>query len=242
MTRAVPQQLTLSRGFTLAEMAVVLVIVALLIAGMMLPISAQQDIRARQETEKTIKDTYEALLGFAVTQNRLPCPATAASNGIEDPQGGGTCSCISPDCFLPAATLGIAPISSTGQASDGWQYPIRYSVTSANSNAFTTVNGMKNAWSSGLSPNLMVCPTGGACPTPLTNNAVAVVWSTGKNSLQGGTSADEIENPNPNTGANPDPNLTRFVSRTPGDDFDDIVVWLSPNTLYNRMLSSGRLP
>jgi len=42
MTRAVPQGLTFARGFTLTEMAVVLVTVALLIAGMMLPLSAKR--------------------------------------------------------------------------------------------------------------------------------------------------------------------------------------------------------
>lgn len=241
MRTAVPPRLTFARGFTLAEMAVVLVIVALLIAGMMLPISAQQDIRARQETERALKDAFEALLGFAVANGRLPCPATAASSGTEDPVGGGACACVSPDCFLPAATLGVTPISSSGQALDGWQFPIRYTVTSANANAFSTVNGMQGAWASGLAPNLEVCPSG-ACPTPLVSNAVAVFWSTGKNSLQGGSSADEIENPNPNTGTNPDPNPTRFVSRIPGEDFDDLVVWLSPNILYNRMITAGKLP
>jgi prepilin-type N-terminal cleavage/methylation domain-containing protein len=236
---AVPRRLTFSRGFSLVEMAVVLVIVALLIAGMMLPLSAQQDIRARQDTERTLKDVQEALLGFAVANGRLPCPATAASNGFETPVGG-ACACVSPDCFLPAATLGIAPISSAGQALDGWQNPIRYAVTSANSNAFSTVDGMKAAWGS-LAPDLQICATG-ACANTLTSNAVAVVWSTGKNTSQGGTSADEIENPNPNTGANPDPAANTFVSRTSGDDFDDVVVWLSPNILYNRMITAGKLP
>ena len=71
MKSAVPRRLTFARGFTLAEMAVVLVIVALLLAGMMLPISAQQDIRARQETEGTLNDIREALIGFAIANGRL---------------------------------------------------------------------------------------------------------------------------------------------------------------------------
>lgn len=83
---AVPRRLTFARGFTLAEMAVVLVIVALLIAGMMLPLSAQQEIRARQETEKTLSDIREALLGFAVANGRLPRPAISATNGAETRQ------------------------------------------------------------------------------------------------------------------------------------------------------------
>ena len=35
------------------------------------------------------------------------------------------------------------------------------------------------------------------------------------------------------------------VSHTPttgANEFDDIVAWLSPNVLYNRMIAAGRLP
>ena len=164
MKPAVTPSLTFARGFSLTEMAVVLVIVALLIAGMMLPLSAQQDIRARQETERTLKDVQEALLGFAVTNGRLPCPANLASNGFETPVGG-VCACVSPDCFLPAATLGIAPINAVGQALDGWQNPIRYAVTTVNTSAFTTGSGMKNAWGS-LAPDLQICATGACANQP----------------------------------------------------------------------------
>jgi len=231
------------RGFTLIELAIVMFIVSLLIGGMLLPLSAQQDIRARGETDKTLNDIRDALIGFAVANGRLPCPATAASNGIGQPAAGGACTCVAPDCFLPAATLGIAPINSVGQAVDGWQFPIRYAVTSANTNAFTTTDGLKPIWGSTPAPDLKVCPSSGACPSPLTSTAVAVIWSTGKNSAEGGTSADEQENPNPQTGAgNLDPTANSFVSRITGSDFDDVVIWVSPNILYNRMIAAGRLP
>lgn len=244
MLRAVPPAPTFPpRGFTLIELAIVMFIVALLIGGMLLPLSAQQDIRARQETEKALNDVRDALIGFALTNGRLPCPATAASNGIAQPVASGVCTCVSPDCFLPAATLGVAPINSVGQAADGWQFPIRYAVTSANTSAFTTTDGLKPIWgSSALAPDLVVCPTS-ACPTPLTSSAVAVIWSTGKNSATGPASSDELENPNSQTGAgNPDPTANRFVSRTAGADYDDLVIWLSPNILFNRMVAAGKLP
>lgn len=229
-------------GFTLTELAVVMVIVALLIGGMLLPLSAQQDIRARQDTDRTLSDIREALVGFASANGRLPCPATATSNGLEQPAGGGACTCVSPDCFLPAATLGITPINGVGQAVDGWQYPVRYAVTAANSNAFSTSDGLKAIWGTPPAPDLTVCSTS-ACAVTLASNAVAVIWSTGKNTASGGTSADERENPNPQTGAgNPDPTANRFVSHEPGPDFDDQVIWLSQNILYNRMISAGRLP
>jgi prepilin-type N-terminal cleavage/methylation domain-containing protein len=244
MTPAViPTPTSVQSGFTLVELAMVLFIVALLIGGILLPLSAQQDVRARYGTEKALDDVRDSLIGFAIANGRLPCPATAASNGISQPAGGGACTCVSPDCFVPAATLGIAPVNSVGQAVDGWQFPIRYAVTGANANAFTTTDGLRAIWGSPtLAPDLTVCPSS-ACAATLTSTAAAVIWSTGKNSTEGGTSADEQENPNPKTGAgNVDPTANRFVSRSNGSDFDDIVIWISPNTLYNRMVAAGRLP
>lgn len=251
MPRAVPPAPTFrQRGFTLTELAVVLVIVSLLIGGMLLPLSAQQDIRARQDTDRILSDIRDALVGFASANGRLPCPATAASNGLEQPAGGGACTCAPPNnCFLPAATLGITPINGVGQAADGWQFPVRYAVTAANAvpaanaNAFTTADGLKPIWGTPTppAPDLKVGSTSG-CAVPLASNAVAVIWSTGKNTTSGGTSVDESENPNPQTGANPDPTLNCFVSHAPTPDFDDQVIWLSPNILYNRMISAGRLP
>ncbi len=51
------------------------------------------------------------------------------------------------------------------------------------------------------------------------------------------TSADELENSNINDD---------FVFRTPTqpgpNEFDDLVTWISPNILYNRLIAAGRLP
>ena len=33
-----------------------------------------------------------------------------------------------------------------------------------------------------------------------------------------------------------------FVDKISTDDFDDLVVWISPGILFNRMIASGRLP
>ena len=96
-------------------------------------------------------------------------------------------------------------------------------------------------------PNLRVCPDA-TCTVALTTQAVAVVWSNGKNAGIGGSGTDEIENPNPNSGTYPDPTANKFVSHLPagsgatGGEFDDIVQWLSPNILYNRMIGAGQLP
>jgi prepilin-type N-terminal cleavage/methylation domain-containing protein len=235
-------------GFTLTELAIVLVIVGLLIGGMLISLSTSRDITNEKETQKQLAAINESLLGFAAAQQRLPCPATAGTSGIENPPGGGPCN-TNYTGYLPAITLGIAPTNAQGYAIDAWGNPIRYAVTNVTANgvvnAFTTTGGLKSAWvnnPASITPDLRVCNTaaniaGGDCPLPdqLTVSAVAVVFSTGINGSATPTSADELANW-------PTSNDRVFVNSAPGPTFDDLVIWLSPNVLYNRLISAGRLP
>jgi prepilin-type N-terminal cleavage/methylation domain-containing protein len=246
MNFGVPPRLTFAHGFTLTELAVVLAIVALLIGGMLIPLAAQDDVRRNQETQKLLNDARDTLIGFAVANGRLPCPAVAAATGVEAPPGGGSCTVA--EGFLPAATIGLSPVDDQGYAIDAWGERIRYAVATfthatcspAGSYVFTTANCMRQVTLPVLAPNLQVCNAG--CVTSLTTQAPAVIYSTGKNFSTGGVSAEERENPNRNSGSNPDPTPGRFISHEPTPSYDDIVIWLSPNILYNRMIAAGRLP
>lgn len=230
-------------GFTLVEMAIVLLIMGLLLGGGLSVIGAQIDQQRIKDTQKTLDDARDALLGFAIANGRLPCPATAATNGIESPVGGGTCT--NPyDGFLPAATLGIPGGDANGFLTDAWGTTanrIRYAVTTANANAITTGNGLRPPLPTNMTnfaPDLHVCAsstgiTAVACgaATPLTNNAVAVVFSLGKSA--GSAGPDEAANQN---------NDRVFVSHTMTATFDDMVTWLPPSTYFNRMVQAGVLP
>ncbi|MFZ4536569.1 type II secretion system protein [Propionivibrio sp.] len=237
-----------SGGFTLVEIAIVLVIVGLLVGGVLMPLSTQVEQKRIAETEKYLEQIKEALLGFAAANGRLPCPATAASNGMESPPGGGVCT-NSYNGFLPAVTLGLSPVDSAGFATDAWnvvQNRIRYAVTTSNSSAFTTTGLIKSTGLGTLSSDLYVCAsatgiTATTCgtATSLATNAVAVIYSLGKNAPAGGTGLDEAANLNYDK---------VFVSHTEATtaaangEFDDIVTWLSPNILFNRMVTAGQLP
>ena len=126
-----------ARGFTLTELAVVLAIVGLLLGAMMLTFSAQVEIRDRGDTQRRLDDAKELLLGFAIVNGRLPCPATCAnppactagSLGDENPAGGGTCATYRAG-YLPARAIGFQPTSGSGFALDAWGNPIRYAVAS----------------------------------------------------------------------------------------------------------------
>lgn len=249
-----------TKGFTLVEMAVVLAIVALLLAGLVPAISSQMELQRMRETRKQLEEIQQALIGFAIANGRLPCPATSTSNGEESPVGGGSCTSFW-DGYVPAATLGIANVdSNTRLVVDSWNNPIRYAVTSWSkttaptvNNVYTTSNGIATAGISALNPDLHVCSTAtgvsasdcASASTRLTASGVpAVAYSTGKNGGHGGTGTDEAANPNPNSTNND----RIFVSHMPSPsssangEFDDIVIWISNPLLLNRMVAAGKLP
>jgi len=242
-------------GFTLLEVAVVLMIVGLLLGGLLVPLSAQMEQRNITDTQRSLSEIKEALIGYALTNGRLPCPAAPNTTGLESPIGGGACTNFY-NGFVPAATLGLAGTDSAGYAVDAWGNRIHYAVTSWNSaspafnDVFTTANGMSTVGISNLLPtSLAVCSTAtgisssscatGAWLTSSSMGVPAVIFSTGKNGAQGSGGADEA--------ANLDANQT-FVSHLPAGTgsangyFDDIVIWISPNVLVNRMVSAGKLP
>ena len=251
-------------GFTLVEMAIVLLVVGLLLGGLLPTLSSQVEQRRITETNKQLEEIKEALIGFTIINGRLPCPATATSNGTESFASGGSItngSCSNfLDGFIPAATLGLSGANSAGLIEDPWGFPIRYAVTnwqSSGNYVFTAYDpsnsrGMSSIGISNLSPNLYVCSTatgisGSSCASgnSLTTQGVpAIIYSTGPNAGSGGSSTDESVNPNPNN----DDNNQTFVSHEPSSSsstngaFDDIMVWISPNTLINRMVAAGKLP
>lgn len=70
-------------GFSIMELAVVLVIVALLLGGLLVPLGAQRDVEFTRAAEKSLTEIREALIGFAAINGRLPCPAQASiANGV----------------------------------------------------------------------------------------------------------------------------------------------------------------
>ncbi len=253
------------KGFTLVEIAITLFIVALLMGGLLPTLSSQIEQRRNSDTTQQLNDIKDALIGFAIINGRLPCPAFGSSNSLESFASGGSASngnCLnSPNDyngFLPAATLGLSgSMDSSGYLLDSWGNRIRYAVTSWN-NVFTTAGGIRSTGISNLptsgTPYLQVCSTASgstniqcsSSSTTLTASpgVPAVIYSTGKNGAYGGTGTDEAENPNPNSADND----RVFVSHTPAPSgapngyFDDIVTWMSQTVLINKMVAAGMLP
>ncbi len=229
-------------AFTLVELTIVLLIVALLIGGMLVPLSAQRDLVQFSETQRQLAEIKEALHGFAVANGRLPRPATSLADGAENPA-----LCVDDAActgYLPWATLGV-------KKTDAWNKMIRYSVTPAYANApftLTTVGSKKVQTRDSAGSASYLIGVAGACSLA-SPCAPAVIHSAGKNNWGVSENGDVLPDESADN-ADEDANAvatTVFFARDPstvatGGSFDDIVSWLSPNLLYSRMIAAGRLP
>ncbi|HEY0563131.1 MAG TPA: type II secretion system protein [Methylophilus sp.] len=206
-------------GFTLIEVAIVMIIVGLLISGLIAPLSAQLDARNYNETRNTLAEVKEALIGFALSHAAtdgnpyLPCPDTDG-DGRENRNAP---LCQSDVGSLPTQDLGLV-------ATDSWnnQYIYRVAPEFSNStNGFSLVSkGNITLLNANSGSNLVI-------------ELPALVLSRGKNGAAAAASMDEQENIDADT---------IFVSHEFTSTFDDLVVWVSPNVLFNRMVTANRLP
>ena len=238
------------KGFSLLEMAIVLVIVGLLMAGLIPSITGQIEQQHRSETRKQLDDIRQALIGFAISNGRLPCPADgtiptvaglANSAGLEK----SSCAAGANGGVLPWVTLGVSE-------TDAWGRRFTYRVTPdfADAVSTTTYAGCtpiptptQSTFALCSSGNLAIGLTAGT--TNVANNIPAVIVSHGTDGLgaymPSGQQIQPIPAANTDQGENAD-NDNNFVSHDFTTGFDDLVVWLSPNILFNRMVMAGKLP
>lgn len=237
-----PQQ-----GFTLVEIAMVLMIVGLLLGGMLVPLSAQMEQQKVSATEKMLAEAREALIGYAVVNGQLPCPADPtiatgqANAGIARTP---PCTNANSTGVLPWATLGIGE-------TDAWGNRFTYRVSSDFTDAVGTTFGCTPT----ITPTqatFALCSSGSltvlSAASGGTNVAIgipAVIVSHGKNGAgahtqqgtqqPGSSNADELENSDGSADSN-------YVNHTATPDYDDLTSWISNNILLNRMVAAGKLP
>lgn len=234
-----------THGFSLIEVAVVLFILVLLLGSILIPLGTQVEQRQISATQKALDEISEALIGYAVANGNLPCPAISATNGQED-RTGGSCTGGKRQGYIPWQTLGVA-------RSDSWNRLYRYSVTPAYTISTSPLFGLASA------PDITIQTrnsTGALTNLTNANTVPAVVISHGKNGY-GAVNADGVAQALPSDwpASNTDENTnatgtTIFVSRAiqapnapgTGGEFDDIIAWVPRYTLINRMVAAGKLP
>ncbi len=111
-------------GFTLVEIAIVLAILAFIMSALIFPLTKQNDYKRMATTQERLEEIKEALLGFAILNDSLPCPALLAEDGKSplppcDKEG-----------YLPWAELGVGRY-------DSWGNPFHYRVDTEFTKSFS---------------------------------------------------------------------------------------------------------
>lgn len=210
-----------SKGFTLLEMAIVLLIVGLMLGSLLMPLTHQMENTKRKQTKETLQLVHDALLGFAISNGRLPCP-DSDGDGVENSP------CANTEGDLPWTTLGIG-------REDAWHNRFRYRAD----NAFATTIPDPPDTTSGLSVTDL---SGSALTSADPHAPVAIIFSCGNDGLPNGENDANgaINNP---TCENPGAGNTTYVQDIYADNsFDDLLIWISKHTLLNRVVAAGQWP
>ena len=134
-------------GFTLVEMALVLLIVGLLAAVFLPATNTLLDNNRRKETRAKLQAIEQAMVRFVMVNRRLPCPADGAlppgnaNQGLELVAAGACSPATQINGVVPWRSLGVAQ----GDATDAWNTLMTYRVWAA----LAQVNGLDM---SGLNP------------------------------------------------------------------------------------------
>ena len=215
-------------GFSLVEMAIVLIIVGLLVSALLVPLSAQRDLKDYTDTKAHLEQIREALYGYAIINGSLPCPTTTVNptDNVNYGHGGVACLLTDPAGVLPWKDLGVQESDSWGLqrklATDPW---IGYWIYRADEN-FTAAFSLTTL----PAGNIDIRKSDGTSSTISAERAIAVICSTGKDRTANGHNASfEVANP-----------IYEEDVQTP--TFDDMCIWITRPSLFNRMVAAGKLP
>ncbi len=250
-----------NRGFTLAEMAIVVVIGSLLLMAGVQVLTTQMESAAYSATRFKQEAIKQAMITYLGNNKRLPCPDTRNGNGpgallfttAARPDGienRATAGVVTSNC---AATFGVLPYATLGltrdAALDGWNNLFSYHLTTAPNWAVTASFADTNV--GGLTINDRT-PAGAVLL--LTSQAVTVVVSHGKNgtgayTIKGtravlpvaGTHPDEYENTN--AVANSVYYKREYTNNSAaiGGSFDDLVMPIMANEMIAPLRRDGTL-
>jgi prepilin-type N-terminal cleavage/methylation domain-containing protein len=220
-----------ARGFTLVEMAVVVLIVGLLLGGLLANLTAMHSSQNEAQTRRQLEDIREALIVFAVVNRRLPCPAapatadTVVGAGLEQPPIAGGCT-GGLSGVLPWATLGLPQ-------TDPWARRFTYRVTAAFAR---TAPAITLASVGDITvQNRSLVTIAAQVPVVVVSHGQDGAGSRNRSGAvtAAGSDSGQVQNAN---------NDAIFVSDTPTETFDDQIIWVPTTLLLGRMLQGGVLP
>ncbi|RLB08731.1 MAG: hypothetical protein DRG27_05325 [Deltaproteobacteria bacterium] len=200
------------KGFTLIEIAIVMVILGILLGGGIPLFRSLMEQKKRNETISYMKEVKEVLISYAKIYGRLPF-ADTDGDGVEDSN--------SYYGFLPYVTLSVSPVDSYSRH---LKYEVNRNLTIDKNTTCTTIR-------SGLVGNPKVVDSDGSTK-PF--SVAAVIVSAGRGDADNdGDVFDKISSGS-FTGDNTDgrPNYIRYP---PINSFDDIVRYISGYEIYSKV-------
>ncbi len=175
-------------GFTLVQVAVILVVVGLT-AGAFFAALSERNARARDEQTKNIQSRVaSALSDYAQRFYTLPCPGNPAAANIN------TIGVARTTCNTPATRVGVVPFRTLGlspnEVIDGYGNPMTYAVqadiSGVNEGYVTGGNvfgpcrtQFPNGWIDGTTPDNANMPKANLCCREVTNANRLVVTGQG---------------------------------------------------------------
>ncbi|MCL2161028.1 MAG: type II secretion system GspH family protein [Betaproteobacteria bacterium] len=215
------------RGFTLVEMAIVLVVLGLIASLFVTPLAMRAEASRRHAAESMLDDIVEALIGFALVHGRLPCP------GIEpDPMSPAYGLEQGPPCvlnvsgYLPWRTLGLSAHDPWGSArvsaSQPWTGHWHYRPDKNFAEGAISLSTLPSG-------HIQIKDHDGNLISTADSRVVAIVFSTGPNRQADGLNATHS------------PTSPTFEAGEPTPAFDDLLRWIGHPLLIARLARSGRL-
>jgi len=234
----------MAKGFTLIEMAIVLVVIGLILSGGLLAISPVLQGAKATETSARLDVIEKALLLHTIQNGCLPCPADGAAGtaaGPALPAPCGTCTVAAADGVVPWTTLGL----SRDDATDGWGNLISY-VVDTDLTAADTMDRSGSTYPNDAAGDGLYVNDASNVATELTSQAAYVLISHGNDGYGARTSSGTAFADVPAGNTAQEGNATKACSDpTPcyqGDaiditgntKFDDIVRWRRPDLIIEQ--------
>lgn len=252
-------------GFTLIEIAIVLLVVVILLGYTVAMFPLQQELKQYRNADAEMEEIIDHLIGFAQVNGRLPCPDTTTDNeapandvdGIEDQLLDPNDGCEAYFGFLPARTLGInGKYDDDGRLIDPWGSGYGYAVSNVNTDFggvgdtrpdLVTAGGIRDEGVANVVPDLFLCDDsdttgddlncGAVSGDPVIENVAVVIVSLGKNfDITSNIQDENADDFDDGT------NDKVYIFAPRRDDYDDIVKWIPPSLLFSRMIEADQLP
>ena len=234
-------------GFTLIEIAFVLLIMGLLTKTFVGPMASAQKHKLYTTTEAELQAIKEGLLAYVVATGVLPCPIAVETPFASNASVQSSVVCNRSQGGVPAVTLSLSgAIDSQGALLDAWNRPYLYAVSlsshstrgDASSPDWLVVGEASSVGVPHLEASLKLClhAAQGECSMNKTraSNLAFVVLSRGKIDSD---VTDEIENRDSD-------NIFVINDRSSDSlvEFDDQLVWSSKQEVMYWMLRAAWLP